>query len=138
MFVLNSNKCFDEDIMHDFFYHLSPDAFNHWETWKNVLFCILHVCFIITELNLVASVIFCFFNWSFFTMISFNLYKSTHPSRKTTALFDRLKSHEIITFSHNQFHFIDTESQPVYPTNGKVTDGNFVNLITNSLIWLNI
>ena len=51
---------------------------------------------------------------------SFNLYKSSHPLRKTTSLFDRLKYHEIITFNHNQFHQIDTGSHPIYPTNGKL------------------
>ena len=54
------------------------------------------------------------------TLNAFNLYKSSHPLRKTTRLFDRLKYHETITFNHNQFHEIDTGFTPIYPTNGKL------------------
>ena len=53
---------------------------------------------------------------------AFNLYKSSDPARKsTTELFDRLKYHEVITFTHNQFHEIDTGSKAVYPRNGRLS-----------------
>ena len=51
---------------------------------------------------------------------SFNIYKAAHPLRKTTHLFERLKYHEIVSFSHNQLHHIDTGNEPIYPTNGKL------------------
>eukprot|EP01084_Bolivina_argentea_P153613 267848_1 len=56
---------------------------------------------------------------------SFNLYKSSHPTRKTTELFERLAYHELITFSHNQFHLIDGSGSPVYPMNGRLSFSAF-------------
>eukprot|EP01083_Nonionella_stella_P164502 544590_1 len=60
-----------------------------------------------------------------FLLIRFNsawhLYKSSDHTRKTTDLFERLKYHEIISFSHNQFHAIDSTKEPVYPTNGRLS-----------------
>ena len=50
----------------------------------------------------------------------FNLYKSEHPHKRTTRLFDRLSYHETIKLKHNQFHHIDTGPTPIYPMNGKI------------------
>ena len=57
---------------------------------------------------------------------AFNLYKSSDPARKsTTELFDRLKHHEIVRFTHNQFHEIDTGAKAVYPRNGRLSFSAF-------------
>eukprot|EP00485_Elphidium_margaritaceum_P010738 CAMPEP_0202686732 /NCGR_PEP_ID=MMETSP1385-20130828/2498_1 /ASSEMBLY_ACC=CAM_ASM_000861 /TAXON_ID=933848 /ORGANISM="Elphidium margaritaceum" /LENGTH=1765 /DNA_ID=CAMNT_0049341379 /DNA_START=29 /DNA_END=5329 /DNA_ORIENTATION=+ len=48
----------------------------------------------------------------------FNLYGQSHPLRKTTHLFNRLKHHEIVQFRHNQFHAVDSGEKAIYPMNG--------------------
>eukprot|EP01083_Nonionella_stella_P019496 54151_1 len=48
------------------------------------------------------------------------LYEPSHPLKKVTRLFERLKYYEIIRIKHNQFHLIDTGDTPIYPMNGKV------------------
>eukprot|EP01084_Bolivina_argentea_P105299 188523_1 len=61
------------------------------------------------------------------TASGWNLYKSNHPTRKTSELFERLSYHEIITFKHNQFHKIDDHDKPLYPMNGRLEFNAFGN-----------